>query len=47
MGGKQIIAPVEAVMSTYYDPLNHYLFATAPFAQGVNVVAIKSITLKK
>jgi len=47
MGGKQVIAPVEAVMSTYYDPLNHYLFGTAPFAQGVNIVAIKSITLKK
>jgi len=47
MGGKQIIAPVEAVISTYYDPLDHYLFTTAPFAQGVNIVAIKSIALKK
>jgi len=46
-GGKQIIAPIDAVCSTYYDPLYHYLFSTTPFAPGVNILSIKSISLKK
>ena len=46
-GGKQIITPVEAVFSKTYDPLNHYLFSTSPFVQGVSIVAIKSIAIKK
>ncbi|MDP4238009.1 MAG: hypothetical protein Q8904_00870 [Bacteroidota bacterium] len=47
VGGKQIIAPVEAEISKGYDPLNHYLFSSPPFAQGINVLAIKSVSLKK
>ncbi len=46
VGGKQITAPIDAPVSTYYDPLNHYLFSTQPFAQGVNILSIKSISLK-
>lgn len=47
VGEKQIITPVEAVYSKTYDPLNHYLFSTLPFLQGVSIVAIKSIAIKK
>ena len=47
VGGKEIITPIEAVYSKTYDPLNHYLFTTLPFVQGMSIVAIKSIAIKK
>ena len=47
MGGKQIIAPVDAIISTYYDPINHFLFSTSTISPGVNITGIKSITIKK